>query len=318
MSTFDIFCFLASGATLCLATENLLLFPENLVRFMEQEKVTIWKGVSSLLMYLCRADVLKPGRLPTLHTVIFAGETLDAQYLAKWMETFPEKKFFNGYGPTEATGVSLCYRVDHIPEPGQPIPIGRPCKGAQVVLVGDDGFPVGPNEIGELCISGPCLAKGYLNEPEKTQRVFTSPPPGCNNLGDLVYHTGDLVRQIGDGNYVFISRKDHQVKWMGYRIELAEIEANLLAHPGVRGAVVLLASSATEGLTELVAFYEAEGNIEPSVIARHLRHRIPPYMIPKRFIQIKSIPRNDRGKIAREEILEWYLSSEERNRAGIL
>ena len=318
MSTFDIFCFLASGATLCLATDDSLLFPENLARFMEQEKVTLWKGVSSLLMYMCRAGVVRPGRMPTLRTVIFAGEPLDAQYLAKWMDTFPEKSYFNGYGPTEATGVSLCYRVDHIPEPGESIPIGRPCKGAQVVLVGDDGISVGSNETGELCISGPCLAKGYLNDIEKTQRYFTPPPPGCNNLGDLVYHTGDLVRQTDDGNYVFISRKDHQVKWMGYRIELGEIETNLMAHPQVRGAVVLLASAANEGLTELVAFFEADGNIKPSTIARFLGQRIPPYMIPKRFIQMDSIPRNDRGKIARDEILERYLRSEEKNHARVL
>ncbi len=318
MSTFDIFCFLASGATLCLATDDLLLFPEKLVRFMEQEKVTLWKGVSSLLMYMCRAGVVRPGRMPTLRTVIFAGEPLDAQYLAKWMETLPEKSYFNGYGPTEATGVSLCYRVDHIPKSGQPIPIGRPCKGAQVVLVGDDGFPVGSNEIGELCIGGPCLAKGYLNDIEKTQRYFTPPPPGYKDLGNRVYHTGDLVRQMSDGNYVFISRKDHQVKWMGYRIELAEIETNLMAHPQVRDAVVLLATAANDGLTELVAFLEADGNVEPSAMALFLGKRLPPYMIPKRFIQMTSIPRNDRGKIARDEILEWYLRSQEKNHARVL
>lgn len=315
MSTFDIFCFLASGATFCLATNDILMFPENLVRFIEQKQVTLWKGVSSLLMYMCRAGVVHPGRMPTLRTVIFAGEPLDAQYLAQWMEAFPEKSFFNGYGPTEATGVSLCYHVDHIPELGQPIPIGRPCKGAQVVLVGDDGLPVGLNEIGELCIAGACLAKGYLNDFEKTQRYFTPPPPGCDNLGDLVYHTGDLVCQNADGNYVFISRKDHQVKWMGYRIELAEIEINLMAHPNVRGAVVLLASATNDVLTELIAFFEADADVKPSTITRFLGNKLPPYMIPKRFVQMESIPRNDRGKVARDEILEWWLKSVKENHA---
>ena len=309
MSTFDIFCCLASGATLCLATNDVLLFPENLVRFIEQERVTLWKGVSSLLMYMCRAQVVQPGRMTTLRTVIFAGEPLDAQYLANWMEAFPETLFFNGYGPTEATGVSLCYRVDSIPKPGQPIPIGRPCKEAQVVLVGEDGLPAAPTEIGELCIAGPCLAKGYLNDVEKTRRLFTPPPPGCEHLGDRIYHTGDLVRQADDGNYLFVSRKDHQVKWMGYRIELAEIEINLMAHPQVRDAVVLLMNMAGDGLTELIAFFEADESLYPSTIVKFLGSRLPPYMIPKRFIQMKSIPRNDRGKIARDEILELYMRS---------
>jgi acyl-coenzyme A synthetase/AMP-(fatty) acid ligase len=256
--------------------------------------------------------------MPTLRTVIFAGEPLDAQYLAEWMNAFPEKLYFNAYGPTEATGVSLCYWVDQIPELGQPIPIGQPCKGAQVVLVGEDGFPVAPNEIGELCISGPCLAKGYLNDIEKTHRYFTPPPPGCDAMGDLVYHTGDLVRQTDGGDYVFVSRKDHQVKWMGYRIELNEIEANLMAHPEVKCAVVLLASAASEGLTELVAFFEADGNINVSTIARFLERRVPPYMVPKRFIRIASIPRNDRGKIARDEIRKRYFGSEKRNHVRVV
>ena len=306
MSTFDIFCFMAAGATFCLATEDLLLFPEKLVRFMEQEKVTLWKGVCSLLMYMCRAGVLRPGRIPSLRTVIFAGEPMDAQYLATWMKAFPEKSFFNGYGPTEATGVSLCYYVGHVPDPGQPIPIGRPCKGAKVVLLGEGGIPVRPGEVGELCIAGDCLAKGYLNDPEKTQRAFTPPPTGFDDLGDRIYHTGDLVRQTPGGDYVFVSRKDHQVKWMGYRIELAEIETNLTAHPQVREAAVLLASTGNGGLSELVAFLETDGNVDSFMLSRFLEQRVPPYMIPKRFIQMGSLPRNDRGKLARDEILKHY------------
>jgi acyl-coenzyme A synthetase/AMP-(fatty) acid ligase len=295
----------------------MLLFPEKLVRFMEEEKVTIWKGVSSLLMYMCRTRVVRPGRIPTLRTVIFAGESLDAQYLAQWMEAFPEKSFYNGYGPTEATGISLCYHVDRIPEPGQPIPIGRPCKGAQVVLVREDGFPTGPNEYGELCISGSCLAKGYLNDSEKTKSCFMPPPPGCESLGDLFYHTGDLARLTNDGNYVFIARKDHQIKWMGYRIEPAEIETNLMAYPKIRDAVVLLASVNKEGLTELTAFFEADEKLDPSTIAQFLAGRLPTYMIPKKLIQMEAIPRNDRGKIARDEILEWYLRSKEEDCAAV-
>jgi acyl-coenzyme A synthetase/AMP-(fatty) acid ligase len=218
------------------------------------------------------------------------------------MKNLPNISYFNAYGPTEATGVSLCYHVDRIPEPDQPIPIGQPCKGAQVAIVGDDGLLVNPGEVGELCISGPCLAKGYLNDPEKTQSRFTPPPPG-SGLKDRVYWTGDLVRQTPEGDYVFVSRIDHQVKWMGYRIELAEIEYNLIAHPQVRDVAVFLEFSGIEGLSELVAFIEPEGNIDCSTLCRYLEKRIPYYMIPKRFILMDSLPRNDRGKIDREEIL---------------
>lgn len=310
MSTFDIFSALAAGATFSIATDELLLFPEKLIRFMEQEKITLWKGVSSLLMYICRAGVIRPGRLPALKTVIFAGESLDAKYLLQWMETFPEKGFYNGYGPTEATGVSLCYHVKRTPEVGQPIPIGKPCKGAKAILVDENDQLVGTGGIGELCITGACLAKGYLNDPEKTKTRFTPPPLGCA-VGELVYRTGDLCRQTSDGDYVFVSRKDHQVKWMGYRIELGEIEMNLMAHPQVRSAVVLLAGTGNGGLTELAAFFEAETRLNSAELTQFLEKRIPTYMIPKRFIQMDFLPRSDRGKIARDEILKLYAKSEE-------
>lgn len=315
MSTFDIFCSLAAGATLSLTTDQFLLFPENLVRFIERERVTLWKGVSSLLMYLYRAGVVCSGRMPTMRTVIFAGEPLAAQYLAGWMEALPEVSFFNGYGPTEATGVSLCYRVDHIPDPSQTIPIGRPCKGARVILMGEDGRPARPGDIGELCIAGPCLAKGYLNDPEKTQQRFTPPPPECD-LGERIYWTGDLVRQTSEGDYVFVSRKDYQVKWMGYRIELAEIELSLMAHPQVRDAAVLLVSTEIGGLAELAAFYEVEGNVDILALCRFLEKRLPPYMIPKRFVQVHSLPRNDRGKIDREKIIQNYSACKGRANDG--
>jgi amino acid adenylation domain-containing protein len=314
MSTFDIFCAIAAGATLSVATEDLLLFPEKLVRFMERQNVTLWKGVSSLLMYMCRAGVIRPGRLPSLRTVIYAGESLNPQYLSRWMQAFPEKSFFNGYGPTEATGVSLCYHVDHLPEIGRPIPIGYPRNKMKAVLLGEDGLPVAPGETGELCIAGPGLAKGYLNDPEKTKKQFTSPPPECRDLGDRIYHTGDLACQNPDGSFVFIARKDHQVKWMGYRIELAEIETNLIAQPQMKDAVVLLAESGG-GLTELVAFFEADENLEPTILSHFLEQRIPHYMIPKRFIQIESLPHNDRGKIARDELLRMYAEMDKKTSA---
>jgi amino acid adenylation domain-containing protein len=305
MSTFDIFTALAAGASLNIATDDLLLFPEKLVRFIEQEKITLWKGVSSLLMYMGRAGVVRADRMPLLKTVIFAGEALDARYLRQWMSAFPQKTFYNGYGPTEATGVSLCYHVKQPPEMGQPIPIGRPCKGAKAILVDENDRLVEPGELGELCIAGACLAKGYLNDPEKTKSRFTPPPSGCN-VGERIYRTGDLCRQTPEGDYVFISRKDYQVKWMGYRIELNEIEMNLMAHPQVRSAVVLLAGTENGGLTELTAFFEAEDKIDSMILSQFLEKRIPAYMIPKKFIQVDSLPRNDRGKIARDEVLKSY------------
>lgn len=306
MSTFDIFCAWAAGARLCIASEGMLLFPEKLARYMEQEAITLWKGVSSLLMYLCRGGAVKVGRMPSLRTVIFAGEPLDAQYLAQWMQAFPQKSFYNGYGPTESTGVSFCHHVIHPPQPGQPIPIGKPRKGAQAFVLDEQDNLAPPGEIGELCIAGECLARGYFNDPQKTCERFTPPPPGMDAPGGRIYRTGDLVRRDENGDYIFVSRKDYQVKWMGYRIELGEIETHLLAHPQVRDAVVLLAAAGDSGLTELAAFFEAETPLAPGDLSKFLESRLPPYMIPRRFVQMPALPRNDRGKIARDAILEYF------------
>jgi acyl-coenzyme A synthetase/AMP-(fatty) acid ligase len=221
------------------------------------------------------------------------------------MNAIPAASFYNGYGPTEATGISMCHRVDRIPEPGEKIPIGRPCKGARIAVLGEDGLQVRPGEIGELCIAGPGLAKGYLHDPQKTRKCFTPPPPGCD-LEERIYWTGDLVQQTPQGDYVFVSRKDCQVKWMGYRIELNEIEYNLTAYPQIGDAAVLLANAGKDGLTELVSFLETEREIDPSVLCQFLEKRLPLYMIPKRFIRLDPLPRSDRGKIAREEILRRY------------
>jgi len=305
MSTFDIFCALSAGATLHLATGFKLLFPEHLARYIEDEQITVWKGVSSLLMYMCRAGVVTSERMATLQTVIFAGEPLAAQYLAAWMEAFPKVNFYNGYGPTEATGLSLCHHVQTIPAPGQKIPIGVPCKGARVVILDDADHPVSPGEIGELCISGDCLAKGYFNDPEKTSRLFTSPPPGLG-MEPRMYRTGDLVQETPSGDYVFITRKDQQVKWMGYRIELGEIETKLLSHPDVKDAAVILVENNETNLSQLVAFFESAESILPQTLSQHLDKILPPYMVPKIFIQMECLPRNDRGKIARKNILDWY------------
>jgi acyl-coenzyme A synthetase/AMP-(fatty) acid ligase len=125
-------------------------------------------------------------------------------------------------------------------------------------------------------------------------------------VGDRIYRTGDLVRETSSGDLVFISRKDYQVKWMGYRIELGEIETNLMAHPNVRDAAVLLANTGSDGLTELAAFFESEAALSTAALIRFMEGRVPPYMIPKRFIRMDLLPRNDRGKISRDAILQLY------------
>jgi non-ribosomal peptide synthetase component F len=300
MSTFDIYTALKAGATLYIASEALTLFPQKLVNFIEQHQITLWKGVASLLMYMARTGCLTPGSMPHLQQVLFAGETLPTKYLIDWMRAFPEKRFFNAYGPTEATGVSVCYQIDSIPSgPQQNIPIGTARDDTGILLIDDECRQVAPGEVGELCISGTGLARGYFNDPVKTARSFT-----ITENGTRIYKTGDLARLADDGNLEFVGRKDRQLKYMGYRIEAADIEKALLAIPGVRDAAVCLAeANLNDGVKKLVAFWEADEEITSTHILAELRSRLPVHMVPKTLIPIDRMPRCSRGKI------DWNLLS---------
>jgi len=304
MSTFDIYCTLKSAATLCVSSEIQALFPHELVRFVEQQQVTLWKGVSSLLMYMSRAGVLCRGSMPTLRQVLFAGEILPTRYLIDWMRAFPEKTFYNAYGPTESTGVSTCFRIRRIPEgPHVRIPIGSPRQGTKVFLLTEEHAEVSSGEVGEICIAGHGLARGYLNDPEKTAGVFIQNP--LISSAERIYTTGDLGRLLPDGNLEYLGRKDRQLKFMGYRIEAGEVEQALLSIASVKDAVVdLLESKQNEGVLELVAFCETEGEIDVAMMSAELKRRLPGYMIPRHFFRIARMPRCDRGKIMLDALME--------------
>lgn len=308
MSLFDVYCCLRAGASLCIATEEKMLFPRLLVEFAEAQEVTLWKGVSSLLMYLARTGVLSKGRLRTLQKILFSGEVLPTKYLIQWMDMFPEKIFYNAYGPTEATGISMYFHVKERPSSfNERIPLGIPCENTEVLLLDENQKPVPPGEPGELYIKGICVTMGYLNDVEKTDRVFIDNPLN-RGKGERVYRTGDFARLRPDGNYEFLGRKDNQVKYMGYRIELTDIEQSLLSIPSVRDVAVLLATSEASELDELVAYLEVGDEKALPVIVKELKEKLPAYMIPRQFFRISRVPRSDGGKIDRAALLAHHKS----------
>jgi acyl-coenzyme A synthetase/AMP-(fatty) acid ligase len=297
-----------TGASLCIALDGQLLFPGKLLEWMEKRKVTLWKGVSSLLVYLAKTGVLRKERIPSLRTIMFAGEVMPTKYLIQWMETYPEKKFYNVYGPTEATGISLYYPVERIPgDVSERIPIGKPCSNTEVFLLKEDQIVALPGEVGELCIRGSGLSVGYWNDKSKTERAYFY-NPNINFINDRIYRTGDIAKLRADGNYEFVGRMDFQVKYMGYRIELYEIENALLSFPAVNGAAVMLCESVLSELQELVAFVEVENGCSVNELSAHIGKLLPHYMIPKRIIKIDSIPLTSRGKTDREVIRKMYYS----------
>lgn len=300
MSLFDLYCALRAGAALCIATERVLLFPELLLRFAEGERVTVWKGVSSLLRYLSRTGALAPHRIPHLRAVLFGGEELPARYLRHWMTTFPRKAFYNFYGPTEATGASAWYRVPEVPgSDDYRVPIGIPCENTHLYLLDPDHQPVAPGEVGEIALSGVCVSRGYLGDPERTARVFREDPW---REGQRMYLTGDLGRRLPDGNHLFLGRRDDQVKIMGYRLELGDVESALTAVEGVAGAGALVDSAGGTGVEELVAYVVLTGEKSLAEVRAALKGRLPAYMLPRRIFPIDRLPRSERGKLDRQAL----------------
>jgi L-proline---[L-prolyl-carrier protein] ligase len=306
MSTFDIYSSLKAGATLCIAPERSLLFPGKLLDLMEQEGVTIWKGVSSLLMYLSSTGSLKPERIPTLDRVLFGGEVLPTRHLMNWMSVYPAKRFYNVYGPTEATGISVYYPVKQAPASvDESVPIGRACANTEILVLTDQDRPAQVGETGELCIRGSGLSPGYWNDEEKTARAFVANPLGCNRQ-DRIYRTGDLARIREDGMLVYLGRKDFQVKFMGYRIEMFEVERAILSQENVQQAAVLLCNCGQSELSELVAFIEGSQAADADTILQGLGRSLPSYMLPKQIIPLERMPLTDRGKTDRAALQLYY------------
>lgn len=304
MSTFDIYASLKSGAALCIASEELLLFPSMLLRLIEKEKISIWKCISSLLMYIARAASLEKYKLCNLEKIIFSGERLPTKYLIEWMKNFPKKRFYNAYGPTEATGISTCYEIKGIPEDNSiQIPIGKPCKNTEVFILKADNTVAKKGEIGELCICGSCLSKGYWNDQEKTENKFFR-YSSDEKIYKKVYQTGDLALEGENGEILFMGRNDSQVKYLGYRIELSEIENAILSNKKVCDAIVILYKNENNDIDQLVSFVEAGKDFNAEELLDELKTILPHYMIPSRIKVVGELPRTNRGKIDRKKIIE--------------
>jgi len=302
MSVFDLFCPIRTGATLCMCTEKDCMFPSQLVKRIDGFGATIWKGVSSLIGYLAWSRIVQPGVMPTLRLVLFGGELLPVKHLAAWMNVLPEKKYFNCYGPTESTGVSVFHEIEKSPKPSEEsIPIGRPIDNMEAVIIDDQGKETEDGTAGELLLRGGSVGLGYWGDPSLTEERFIFRNDD-NSVPTRFYKTGDRVLVDKDGQLLFLGRVDTQVKYMGYRIDLQEIERALHSIDDVSDAAAALKTSSADGKQQLVALVECNGNQPDAGFAAQLHKSLPPYMIPKTIVACETLPRNSRGKVDRAAV----------------
>jgi len=305
MSTFDVYSAQAAGASLSIAPAEELLFPARLVQRIERDGITVWKAVSSLLTYIVTIGALARDPLRSLQRLAFAGETFPTKHLAEWMRTLPDCTFYNAYGPTEATGIAACHRVERVPGMDELLPIGTACANAEILVVREDGSPAGVGERGELWIRGACVSAGYWNDPAGTDGAFVA-RRGSLAAYDRMYRTGDIGYADADGVLHLVGRRDDQVKYHGYRIDLGEIVSAVQSLPDVRDAAVLLLSHPRTRTAELVAFVDAASGHQVPSLRTSLQRMLPACMIPSRCIARSPLPRTDRGKLDRLALERAY------------
>ncbi|MES1244341.1 MAG: amino acid adenylation domain-containing protein [Acidobacteriota bacterium] len=279
---------------------RLVLFPGRLGSPDELARVIESRGVTSAWLTAGLFHEVVDGRvegLRPLRQLLAGGDVVSVDHARRALEANPGLVLIDGYGPTENTTFTTCHRMT-APPSGDSVPIGRPIANTRACVLDDDLRPVPAGVRGELYAGGEGVARGYLGRPDLTAERFVPDPYGPS--GGRLYRTGDLVRRRGDGVLEFLGRRDAQVKIRGVRVEPAEVEAELLACPGVRRAAVVAVGNG--GGRSLRAFWVGEAG-EDELRAR-LRARLPEAMVPSAFVALPDLPLTPNGKVDRRSLAE--------------
>lgn len=301
---------LSVGATIVIASSEEVGDPLELFRLIKRRRITLMDMVPSFWRSCIQrlSDLPKEEQINlldnSLRRIVSIGEALMFDLPRDWMERFGHRvKLVNIFGQTETTGVVATYPIPHDAKTGFGIvPIGRSLSRTRIYILDSNLQPVPDGEVGELCVSNPCLAKGYLNRPELTAAKFI-PNPFDDGFSERLYRTGDMARRGADGSIEFLGRGDQQVKIRGQRLELGEVEATLREHPSVNDCVVL-ARGDNPDEKYLAAYVAAPSGsqLNPVEIKEFMRTRLPEYMVPSFIIFLDALPLNPNGKVNRLEL----------------
>jgi amino acid adenylation domain-containing protein len=292
LSVHDMFLCWSSGACLYCVPHAAKSSPRNFIR---RHELTFWFSVPSTAAFMSRMHMLRPDEFPTLRWSLFCGEALPTGLAREWQRAAPHSIVENLYGPTETTVAFTAYRL---PDFGKTeydiVPIGWPFQGQQIAVIDPKGRILPDGEIGELCLGGSQVAKGYWHLPEATAETFV--PPRGASTSVRWYRTGDLVRNTMKDGLLFHGRTDRQVKIRGHRIELQEIEAVIRSASGTQLVAVVPWPAMADGLPLGVVGLISGSQVKMSAVLEECRKKLPEYMIPSELHDLPAWPLNPNAK----------------------
>ncbi|MBM9484652.1 non-ribosomal peptide synthetase [Pseudomonas sp. ICBG1301] len=288
------------GARVDIVPNALAHDPQGLLEHVQAQGITVLESVPSLIQGMLAQDRIS---LDGLRWMLPTGEAMPPELAHQWLQRYPEIALVNAYGPAECSDDVAFFRVDLASTRGTYLPIGTPTDNNRLYLLDGALELVPQGAVGELCVAGTGVGRGYVSDPLRTAPVFVPNPFGAP--GERLYRTGDLARRRSDGVLEYVGRIDHQVKIRGYRIELGEIEARLHEQPEVRDAAV----GVQEGVNgkHLVGYLvAADESLNPSErldrIKQRLRAELPEYMVPLHWLWLDRLPLNANGKLDRKAL----------------
>jgi len=296
LSVFDMFVCWERGACLCCPTRKEVISPG---RFIRDRQLTVWFSVPSTGVFMKRLGLLKSEQYPSLRLSLFCGEPLPISVAEAWLLAAPNSVLENLYGPTELTIACTLYQWDSVRSPAESeigiVPIGYPYPSMRALVVDDELREVDPGAEGELIMTGTQMSLGYWNDSEKTAAAFVVPP----GQRDVYYRTGDRVRRPSENApLVHLGRTDAQVKILGHRVELGEIEAVVRQVSGLDGVVAVAWPPTPSGFGGVEVFLEGT-NQDANALREGVASQLPDYMLPKRFHFLERLPRNVNDKFDR-------------------
>ncbi|MBS4096591.1 MAG: amino acid adenylation domain-containing protein [Sulfuricella sp.] len=306
-SVFDFYSAIFSGATLVPFSAEQVREPRQLIRYVADAGCTIWFSVPSLLVYLLATRALAAADLSAIRKIVFGGEGFPKPKLRQLYDMFSTgAELENVYGPTECTCICSAHTISAVDfEDMQSLaPLGLLAQNFDFeILPLDDTDP----NFGELFLRGPQVGLGYYNDPDRTAKVFVQ-NPHHTFYADVGYRTGDLVRRDAYGRLHFKGRVDFQIKHMGYRIELEEIEAALNTFPAIKECAVIYQELGA-GLGQILAFVAVGSPVTTEALLRQIAAIVPSYMVPRRVIVMDSLPKSANGKTDRSSLQALCLSN---------